>query len=162
MRIYVAHSSVDQELVNGVSAAIWMTGHFPVLPPYEKRWGEPLKQKLYSLMKTCQYVVVIFTESAAQSQWVQWEIDQAETLGIPLRFLVHRKAISELPPAYSVDRVEHILFDERDLENAKECFKSWLRTQKSEEWKQLLKVGAGIGIFFLALKGLSDLLGTSE
>lgn len=110
-------------------------------------------------MTTCQYVVVLFTESAAQNRWVQWEIDHAETLNIPIRFMVHRNAISQLPPVYSADRMEHILFDDSDLESAEKDFQSWLRAQKSEEWRQLFKTELTIGGFILALRGLSDLFG---
>lgn len=92
--IFLSHSSIDRQFAKWLAIDLSTVGHNPWLDEWEIRAGESMPTKIAEGVEKCDFVAVILSEHAVQSNWVErewhakyWdEINKGQILVIPILY----------------------------------------------------------------------------
>ena len=71
--VFISHSSADKQFANWLGTDLKAAGHSPWLDEWEIRVGESIPRKVSDGIRDADFVVVVLTESAVASHWVERE-----------------------------------------------------------------------------------------
>ena len=97
-RIFLSYSQEDQSLVESVRRELQKKSEFRFDDP--ANWAVAdydLRPKIRDLIRKSDEVVVVCSDRAAQSPWVNYEVGMAPALGVPIRVFLAKGTRSELP-----------------------------------------------------------------
>jgi len=72
-RIFISHSSKDQQFARQLASDLNELGHQPWLDEWEIKVGECIVSKIQKGLEDCEYVVVVLSENSVTSGWVDRE-----------------------------------------------------------------------------------------
>ncbi len=72
-RIFISHSSKDQQFARQLASDLSGLGHQPWLDEWEIKVGECIVSKIQKGLEDCEYVVVVLSENSVTSGWVDRE-----------------------------------------------------------------------------------------
>lgn len=72
-KVFISHSSKDKEFVRWLAVDLANAGHYPWLDEWEIRVGESIPTKVSQGIQSCDAMVVVLTEHAVTSRWVENE-----------------------------------------------------------------------------------------
>ncbi|HCE1980937.1 toll/interleukin-1 receptor domain-containing protein [Vibrio parahaemolyticus] len=105
--VFISHSSHDKPFVRKLAAALLSEG-FPVwLDSWELQLGDSLIDKIYDGLTESSFVIVVLSENALKSGWVDRELNAAlaKEQQIGRTFLIPIKADSCIPPLKIANRI---------------------------------------------------------
>ena len=73
--LFLSHSSKDKGLVRQIHVDLQQLGHNPWLDEIEIKVGESIIDRISNAIGKCDFVILIYSESAASSHWAkaEWE-----------------------------------------------------------------------------------------
>ncbi len=87
-RIFISHSSRDNDEAKSLKACLEAHGHRSVFLDFDPADGIPAgrdwERELYQRVRTCQTMIVICSRASMDSRWCFMEITHARALGKPL------------------------------------------------------------------------------
>lgn len=72
-RVFISHSSKDKQFATWLSVDLGNHGHDPWLDEWKIRAGESIPTKIGESIERCDFVVVVLSENAVASHWVERE-----------------------------------------------------------------------------------------
>lgn len=72
-KVFVSHSSHDKEFVRKLCADLSNSGHKPWLDEWEIKVGDSIPTKIDHGIDNADYIIVVLSENALSSQWVERE-----------------------------------------------------------------------------------------
>lgn len=72
-RVFISHSSKDKQFARWLAVELANSGHSPWLDEWEIRVGESIPLKISQGVKNCHALVVLLSEHAVASRWVENE-----------------------------------------------------------------------------------------
>lgn len=72
-RVFISHSSKDKQFATWLSVDLANRGHDPWLDEWKIRAGESIPTKIGEGIERCDFVVVVLSENAVASHWVERE-----------------------------------------------------------------------------------------
>jgi hypothetical protein len=72
-RVFISHSSKDKQFATWLSVDLANHGHNPWLDEWKIRAGESIPTKIGEGLENCDFVVVVLSENAVASHWVERE-----------------------------------------------------------------------------------------
>lgn len=72
-RVFISHSSKDKQFATWISVDLANRGHDPWLDEWKVRAGESILAKISEGIESCDFVVVVLSENAVVSHWVERE-----------------------------------------------------------------------------------------
>lgn len=154
-RAFVSHSSRDSELVIALHERLHAVGIELYLAEHDVRPGSALSAKVQSAIERSHTVIVLLTENAANSAYVQQEIGYALRCGRPVIPLVEARVSKD--SLAMLEGCEYIPLDPSDPAKAFKDAEAYLERLKSQkEWKDLAVALMVIGgVIFLMSGGQS-------
>ena len=76
-RVFVSHSSHDSDLADRISSDIRSAGYEPWIDGQSIRAGSPIVANISSAIMNCHFFVVILSQEAIDSKWVEQEVTGA-------------------------------------------------------------------------------------
>jgi hypothetical protein len=112
-QVFISHSSADAILVDWIATQVQAVGCRPYLAERDIQPGRALAEKVREEIAASAALLVVLTDSAHSSSYVQQEIGAAVQSGLQVIPLVeHGMARAQLA---MLDGIEHIRFDRLDL-----------------------------------------------
>ncbi len=105
--VFISHSSHDKPFVRKLAAALLSEG-FPVwLDSWELQFGDSLIDKIYEGLEESSFVIVVLSDHAIKSGWVDRELNAAlaKEQQAGRTFLIPIKVDSCIPPLKVADRI---------------------------------------------------------
>lgn len=72
-KVFISHSSKDKQFATWLSVDLASRGHVPWLDEWRIRAGESIPTKISEGIEQCDFIIVILSEHAASSKWVERE-----------------------------------------------------------------------------------------
>jgi len=72
-RVFISHSSKDKQFARWLAIDLASAGHRPWLDEWQIRAGESIPTRVSEGISDCDFVVVVLSEHAIQSRWVERE-----------------------------------------------------------------------------------------
>jgi hypothetical protein len=90
-KVFISHSSKDKQFARWLSVDLGNVGHDPWLDEWKIRVGESIPLKVSEGIETCDAMIVVLSESAMKSKWVEnewhakyWEeIEKSKVMVLP-------------------------------------------------------------------------------
>ena len=108
LSVFLSHSSKDKAFVRRLTADLQQEGITVWLDEVELRPGESLAA-IEASIRTAQYVIVVLSQTAAGSSWIEREVQLAEDAGITVLPLI----LEELPLSWDDGLPERAIADFR-------------------------------------------------
>ncbi len=80
MKIFISHSSLDQELIRKIKNTLEPYGITPLIAEHNIDLENSITEKIENMIKQCDVALILLTENGFNSQFVQQEIGYIKSL----------------------------------------------------------------------------------
>ena len=147
-KVFISHSTKDEELVEYISTVLTNYGITPIIATKVRSIPPTtISKKVQELIDSCQAVLAILTINGIQSPWVQQEIGYCIKSGKPIVSLVDSRIHPE--KLAFLQGSEHVIMDRRNIEEAVHQTAQWLYHLKIKKEKSDILAALIVGAFLL-------------
>jgi hypothetical protein len=82
LNVFISHSSEQKAHADNLHYMLKQGGYEPILDSYDIKGGQQIPKRIESLIRECDYFVLLLSKESMESRWVQVEISLAYAAGL--------------------------------------------------------------------------------
>ena len=110
-RVFISYAAADKALAEAAVRELGARGYLSedntIFTPQDMAVGEHIRQRLKSEIEAADMVIVVMSEEAARSQWVNYEVGMADALGKKI-LVVGRKGSGKSALLANLAEYQHV------------------------------------------------------